>query len=387
MTDLSCLLWSALLHGDRDALSALIAEKLSRDSMDVAQRAHWLAAGLVLSPETYLASADEFAISNERRVRHMFALFDDQPLQRFPLDKLSVPALMLVVRLAGSTYRPWAPAATGEVRRITPEMNVAERVQWMIRSLADVPTADAGAALEMLASDPALIHWNVELVRARDKQRVVHRDAAYRHPDVDQVCRTLNDGPPATAGDLAALVTDRLEEIGAQIRNGNTDDWRQYWNEDSHGRPTEPKPENSCRDALLSDLKQRLPAEVDASPEGRYASDKRADIRVFGSGFQVPVEVKKDVHPKLWSALRDQLIAQYVRDPDADGHGIYLVLWFGQFDDRGRPRTPPTPNGARPRNAGELKERLEAELTPDEARRIAVRVIDVSGSALKAPSV
>ena len=200
----------------------------------------------------------------------------------------------------------------------------------------------------------------------------------FRHPNIEQVCRTLNDGPPANAGDLAALVTDRLEEIGAQIRNGNTDDWRQYWNENSHGRTTEPKPENSCRDALLSDLKQRLPEDVDASPEGHYANDKRADIRVFCRGFQAPVEVKKDSHPKLWSALRDQLIAQYVRDPATDGYGIYLVLWFGQSGEVDRARMPPPPSGTRPRSPGELQARLVATLTRDEKRKIAVCVMDVS---------
>ena len=104
------------------------------------------------------------------------------------------------------------------------------------------------------------------------------------------VCRTLDDGPPANPADLAALVTDRLGEIGDRIRNGNTDDWRQYWNEDPHGRPCKPKREESCRDALLSDLRQCLPDEVDAQPEGHYADDKRADIRISCRDFQIPVE-------------------------------------------------------------------------------------------------
>ena len=382
MTELAYLLWSALQHAERDVLLELIECKLSRPSMDVAQRGRWLAAGLVASPDRYLDAAEEFAKDGECRIRHLFALFEDQPLEQFTLEKLGVPVLKLVICLAGSTYRPWARAAPGEVKEITSEMNAAECLQGMIQGLAKVPTQEAGADLDVLASDPALIHWRAELVGARRVQRVVSRDATYRHPDVEQVCRTLNDGPPANAADLAALLVDRLEEIGDRIRNGNTDDWRQYWNEDSHGRPTEPKHEDSCRDALLSDLRQHfLPEDVDAQPEGHYADNKRADIRVSCRGFQVPVEVKKDTHPKLWSALRQQLIEKYVRDPDTDGYGIYLVLWFGDSDAHGRPRTPPPPEGARPRNPGELKERLEAGLTPAERRKIAVRVMDVSAPA------
>ena len=70
--------------------------------------------------------------------------------------------------------------------------------------------------------------------------------------------------------------------------------------------------------------------------------------------------------------MRNQLIAKYTIDPDTDGYGIYLVFWFG------KDRTQPPPSGTRPANAEELKERLEATLSPDEARKISVCVIDVS---------
>ena len=52
-----------------------------------------------------------------------------------------------------------------------------------------------------------------------------------------------------------------------------------------------------------------------ARPEGHYAESKRADIRVFHGGFNVSVEIKKSSHQDLWSAIRNQLIAKYTRDP------------------------------------------------------------------------
>ena len=42
---LDCLLWAAIQHADRRELQELIGRKLSRKSMNVAQRVHWLAAG------------------------------------------------------------------------------------------------------------------------------------------------------------------------------------------------------------------------------------------------------------------------------------------------------------------------------------------------------
>ena len=147
-------------------------------------------------------------------------------------------------------------------------------------------------------ADPALSRWRDALSRARDAQRVTRRDASYRHPTIEQVCRTLNGGTPANAADLAALVMDRLGEIARKIRGGPTSDWHQYWNVDQYNRPTGEKPEDACRDNLLSDLEDKLKRlGIDAQPEGQYANGKRADIRVYFGGFNVPVEIKKTSIP------------------------------------------------------------------------------------------
>ena len=211
--------------------------------------------------------------------------------------------------------------------------------------------------------------WN----GVRDRQRVIHRDASYHHPNLEQVRQTLSNSAPANAGDLAALLVDQLDGLACRIRKSNTDDWHQYWNEDSYGRPLEPKHEDRCRDALLSRLRGHLPTGVDAQPEGQYADDNRSDIRVsYGAEFNVPVEIKKDRHPQLWSALRDQLMARYASDPATGGHGVYLVFWFGDG------KIPSPSRGRRPTGPAELRQRLEEQLTESERRRIAVRVIDVS---------
>ena len=370
--DLHYLLRLALRYADRGAFTALIERRLSRPSMNVAQRAGWLAAGLTLSPKAYLQPVEEFTAAGERRIRHLAAFFEDWRDRDFPIDRLGTGALRLLVRLAGSSFAPCWP--TEEMTKITFESNVSYRVRRMIQRLAESPAEDAGTALEALSSDPALARWREELIGARDRQRVIQRDAAYRHPGVDQVCRTLNDGAPANPSDLAALVVDRLDEIAVRIRTGNTNDWRQYWNELSHRKPSTPKHEESCRDALLSDLQQRLPDGIDAQPEVRYANDKRADIRIACRDFQVPIEIKKNTHPDLWSAPTDQLIDQYTQDPATGGFGIYLVLWFGDIEEH---RTPKPPSGDRPHDPTQLEKRLEARLKPDEKRKISVRVIDV----------
>ena len=342
--------------------------------MTVAQRARWLAAGFVLLPEARSETIRSFTGNSERRIREFAAFLGDSHDAPVWINRLGTTGLQVLVRLMGVSFGPYT-SPSGEAHWVTPAMEASGHVRLMIQRLAESSTDGASAALEALVSEESLVQWRDELVHARDRQRVIHRDAAYRHPEVEQVCRTLNDGPPANAGDLAALVRDRLMEIGVRIRTGNDNGWRPYWNEGENRQPLEPKYEESCRDALLRDLRPRLPDEVDAQPEGRYANDTRADIRVACGDFQVPVEIKRHYHSRLWSALRDQLIAQYTSDPATGGYGIYLVLWFG---DAAAPRIPPPPSGSRPDGPEALQARLEQLLTPDEKRRISVCVMDVS---------
>ena len=364
------LLWAAIRHADRALLEELIKKKTTRKSLNVAQRARWLAAGLVVSPAAYKDLLQDFVQASETRAWRLAGFFCDDNDRRFPFSDLGVSGGDLLIRLIGRHVRPDQQWESGWV---SPTAKASGLVSNLIQTLAASPTWEASGALDRLLSDTGLSRWRGVLSTSRDAQRVIRRDAGYRHPDVEQVCRTLEGGAPANPADLAALVKDKLCELAVKIRTGNTDDWRQYWDEHGAGRPPTPKHEDLCRDALLSDLRERLPGGIDAQPEGQYARDKRADIRVSRQDFQIPVEVKKNGHRNLWSAMQDQLIGQYTIDPATQGYGIYLVFWFGQ-----RP-TPAPPSGTLPGSPPELQEKLEATLAEDQARKISVCVVDVSG--------
>ena len=363
------VLKAAIQHVDRRSLQELIDTKLSRKSMNAAQRVYWLAVGILVAPGEYRDQLRDFAQAREDRIRHLMAFYYHGVSERPVTDDLRGPALELLIRLVGSYV---GPARTrDEVYSATPETEAPFLVRNLILRLAASPATEASDALGRLVADPELSSWHDELSHAQDTQRVIRRDASYRHPEIAQVCRTLNGGTPANPADLAALVVDRLEELAVGIRTGNTDDWRQYWNE-PHGQSPTPKHEDHCRNALLSALRERLPDGVRAEREGQHANDKRDDIWVSRHGFQVPVEVKKNTNRNLWSAPRNQLIAQYTSTPGSDGYGIYLVFWFG------KEHTQPPPSGDRPADPDELRERLEATLTPVEARKISICVVDVS---------
>ena len=357
---------------DKSALRALIKRKLSSASMTVAQRVRWLATDALLSSGPGFPELKAWVGASERRVGFLAEFFRNISDRRGTggsiLDGIRDPvALADTIELLGRSYRPLSWSGL-----VTLEMDASDRISALITRLGSLAGDEAQQALWDLIDDPQMAPWKDQLTWSLARQRVIHRDASYGHPTIEQVQCTLSDRAPANVADLAALLVERLHDVSEDVRGGNSNPWRPFWNEDGYGRLTTSKSENSCRDSLLAALKERLPAEVDAAPEGRYAADRRADIRASCAAFNVPIEIKKNSHRDLWSALRSQLIGQYTSDSATGGYGIFLVLWFGE-DQTTRP-----PDGNRPATPDELKRRLEDDLTPDEARKVTVVVMDVT---------
>ena len=369
VTDLDHLLLAALRHADRASLRDMIGKKLALKGLNVAQRVHWLAAGLAAEPARWRGSLEAFVADREARMRQLAVFCSSAGLRSLLIQALGAPDLALLVSLLGRSFRP--AAANGFV---TLAAEATESLELLIRDLAAKPGADASAALEALTSDPRLAVWRDALARARDRQRVVRRDAGYRHPDVDRIRRTLENGQPANAGDLAALVVTRLRGVADEIGGSNTDDWKQYWNLDRYGRPQsgsegDPetavarpapgRPETACRDTLLSRLRDRLRPPWTRSPKGsmRTTGARTFASRAVASTF--PVEVKKSSHRDLWSAMRSQLMTR-LHDRPCDGRAWHLS---GVLVRGGQRRSAPQ----RPSPA----ERGRARRTPD---RVAVGV-------------
>ena len=370
LATLDQLLRAAIQHADAGALQDTLARKLSRKSMNAMQRAHWLAAGCLTAPETYRERAAAFAASGrgEERTRHLLALLCSDDRAFFSVDNLDVATLHLLIRLGAAAVGPEDWGQGGFVRS---SMQISGLVGQLIRYLAQDPSPAAGKALQTLVTNRALRRWHEVLASAADDQKVVRRDHSYRNPSFQEVVQTLSGGTPTNPADLAALTVDLLTELAGQMLE-NSNPWRPFWNEDPHQEPTEPKPENSCRDALIRHLRSRVPLGIDVQPEVRYATEARADIRLSCRDFHVPVEVKKNGHRDLWSAIRNQLVGQYAIDPATGGYGIYIVLWFGAN------RTQPPPSGRRPGSPDELGARLLDTLSEEERRKVSVCVIDVA---------
>lgn len=364
------LLWSGLIHLEPKVFREIIETKLRASSMTKAQRTHWLAAGFALDPPAFQSKLAKAVAGRETRVKPLAEFF--APVSGIHTDgipdltnRLTTSAMGSLIGMLGAAFPP-----AHESGFVTTRGETVFTVQRLIERLAHSSEPEATDALSRLRADPALNDWLPQLEWAYDTQRVVRRDASYRAPTPTEVIAVLSNGPAANASDLRAIALDGLTQIKEEVRTTNANLWRQFWTEDK--QRNRPKDENACRDALLPLLRHRLPGDCDAQPEGQYAASKRVDMRVSSGRWNVPVEIKKNAHRDVWSAARNQLLPRYTTDPATEGLGIYLVLWFGAQ------HTAPAPAGPRPQTSRELRDRLLDSLTPEERRRVAVLVMDVT---------
>ena len=370
---LANLLAAAIAHGDRTQLLSLIETKLGYGSMNSGQRVYWLTVGLLARSDAYGDRLESYVSGNLRRIQRLVEITCGPAGAHALRDRTGVGALERLIRLIGP--HTMEPLGTGEVYSVTWPIRADRTLRGFIERLAADASDAASHALESLANDDRLVNRRSELLDRLHRQKSIRREATFAHPGVEQVAEVLDNRQPAGAADLWALTVDLLRQLSREIRDGATSDWRQFWNVDKDNRAVKPKPENGCRDALLSDLCRELtPLGIEAVREGSYKDDKRSDIRVSVPPWNVPIEIKRSCHRKLWSAIKTQLIDEYTLDPGADGYGIYLVFWFGEAE-----RCRPTPrSGPVPKCAADLQTALRATLSHSERRKISVCVIDVA---------
>ena len=353
---------AALESCNWDDLVLLIRERIVRSDITDVERSCLGVAGYFISPSDFGETID--ALRNEEELKWLVRLISVAKFNKEFAKRLDASDIPPLVELVG---------------RAIDIFGLSEETYWwvsdLILKLGSTQSEVAGEHLEEMAKSHRTAFCSDSIARARENWLRKRREQKFRYCTTSEVADTLDNRRPANVADLAALTTDELTQLSACVRQGATSDWRQYWNVDEHNRPDNPKPENACRDAILSDLNMRLENRgIDAQAESTYADDARADIRVSYSDTSIPIEIKRSCHPALWTAISEQLIEKYTTDPKADGFGIYVVFWFGNTE-----KCPPTRlDGWFPQTAEDLKCRLKESLSPSERNTISVCVIDVS---------
>jgi hypothetical protein len=355
---------------------ALARSLLTGTALSERQRDLWLATAYVLSPSEF-----ETAVMQRAGVQSGF-IFDLRDKSGFAdhAQPSHTPLAMLefLTALAGRLY-PEAPFPSEGWNGDHNPWDAAQWVPNLISTLSASPSRAATEALERLTADSALASYRPHLLHALANQRQRRRDAEYDRPDWRETIAALENGRPATAADLHALLVAHLLDLTHRIARTNTDIFKGFWNLDKHARPSNPRPEEACRDHLVDLMRPSLqPLGISVEPEGHMVADKRADISVTVPSVKILCELKRDYHAEVWTAIQGQLERFYTPDPEAKGFGVYGVFWFGDK----RPSPIPAPPGGRnrPKTAAEMEQMLIDLISQDMRKRISVIVIDVSGT-------
>lgn len=369
--ELNGSLLAALHLLDDDLASTLVRRKTVHPSIDTSQRICWLVADLPYQADAAQRLVDAIGKSERRTVVLGTALSEQGSMSR-ALKRVPAVTLARLIELLAPITKSERPLGA---HWVAPAHERGDTVRALISLLAGDPQPAAVVEMKRLIDLPRLSSWREHLRYSILSQQNVAREAHYVHPSPQAAAHTLANYAPANRADLMALTLDHLRDIEHHLRGADTFELRLFWRKGGNGVMA-PIDENGCRDFLLAKLRDRLAAlGVQVVPERRAADDKRADLRVefmaAGRPLAIPVEIKKENNVNLWLAWRDQLQALYSNDPAADGHGIYLVLWFNHM-----PRS--SPEGERPAGAEGLERLLTERIPPSDRARLVVQVMDLS---------
>ena len=373
---LANLLQAAWEH-DRDKLPPLVEKKLKYKSLTVGQKVHWLAMGALAVPRKCLEQLKSFTAEKPERTDSLISAVYRWSSGNSLLNDMTEDVLQSLIQIIAREKKPLGFSETS-----IPGYYGEDLVNRLIHSLASKTSDTASESFRQMLQCDSLKEWHRFLSEALYEQLTRVRENRFEYPGIKGVTATLANEKPSNAADVAAVTYEAILELADRIKNGNANEFRQYWNtaKGPKGKIVQPELEEDCRNTFLSHLGPMLNNYgLSAEPEGRYVEEKRSDIKVIlvGSDINIPIEIKRSRSDDLWSAIHHQLIAKYTRDPGTSGYGIYLVFWFG-------PTAVKLPaNGIRPKTPEQLCQQLRDSLKDSRERRlIQIAVIDCTSPKL-----
>lgn len=361
------LLACALKSAPRDALRALLVGRRAAIRPDQEADPLWLSM--------------EFAVEFEDRREALRSAVGDNPdliwavrdrigpPHDWRFARYSLDHLVFIVEAFG-THWPMTDLSHGPIMGTCEPGDASAFIRSTIHAIASRPSPQATQALHHLLTDHAPSYADTTR-HALALQRRIRRDAEYAAPTIAELRSVMANALPETTDDMRAWFADRLEQLQERIRASDTDTWQAYWKD--AGKPQD---ENYCRNRLIEHISLHLPESIRLGRETSMPRDKRADIALTRNTIKLPIEIKGQWSSELWSAAIDQLDTKYAVDWQAEGRGVYVVLWFGDVPDRSLRRHP---DGLeRPRSPHDLQRMLIDRLPEVRRAWIDVFVLDVS---------
>jgi hypothetical protein len=366
---MDAVLLAAIKYAPQNALEQWVEMVLSTPGVTARERTVALTASLAHSDRCFDALLAVLADDLDSAVECCRVAF--RPSTRMILDRLPIRSLGRLVETLGRLVGPRREM----IFSTTDEDGVRTGVTALLTELVARSVPSATQELARLQALPTLVPWRDQLSQSLQRSAARVRDATFDRLDPLDVATVLSNREPANERDLIAFVLAHADTVMRRIRYGNTNMLRSFWRRNGKDHRV-PLIENDCRDRFLQELRRGVaPMGIHIGKEEMRAGDKRADMAIMltrgDRHICVPVEVKLDNHPAVWHAWDTQLMRLYVPDPDAGGHGVYLVLFTGYGTRR-------LPSGERPRSAEAMAQAFNALIPAEYRSCLHGMVLDIS---------
>jgi len=359
-----------LRDGNHDSRATLteVAKRRRRQRLDERRRRNWKAVEFLLG--TLAPARLPVAVAGDPSF--LWVLRDRMGGRRHNGSAIEAsPALLAAMVGTFAALWPWTDHPIGVVTGDTNAWDATDFLARCLNMLAANPSAEATAALATLV---AVNHdYEQQVVRSIADQRRARADAEWQPRKVEALAKLITDGPPIDHADLQRVVLAELDVVQAKIRSSSEDVWRFFYADAAKRKPYR---EDQCSDALVTLLKQSdRPIAFDR--EKHLGDDREGDIWCTSGRLELAIECKRHWHADLWTAFDRQLAQQQAVDWRAEGHGIYIVYWFGEHDHL--LTGPPRGSGiAKPNSPTELEAALGHCIREAGLSGIAAKVLDVS---------
>lgn len=247
-------------------------------------------------------------------------------------------------------------------------------ITFCLTEISNITTFEAQIELRKLKN---CVHssYTVFITNLLSEQANNIRDANYQAPMLADLMNVFQNKAPLNCKDLKTLILELLDEIQGKVKSSELDSYKMFYEDGKSKNPKKPHGENYCRDRLADLLKPYIePYQFRLDTEKDMPDDKRADLVCNSSEIQLPIEVKGQWHPSLWTAMNDQLGNLYLKEYQSQGQGIYLIFYFGENSNK----EPKSNNLYKPQNALQLQEYLTVCIEEKYKQGIDVFVMDLS---------
>jgi hypothetical protein len=215
-----------------------------------------------------------------------------------------------------------------------------------------------------------VMRQNLKSMRANQVRALAMRN--FIPPNISKAIDLLDNCEIVTVEGLRDRVLYELDKYQKDIKGGEFNPGNRFYSQCGVRLD-----EVSSVEIIAEYLKPRLEADsIVINAEHQTKDKNRIDITASkvmdGIRRLLVIEAKGQWHTELFSAAGNQLAERYSIHPDAEGQGIYLVIWFGAEEKVANRKQ----HGLK--SADELKAKLENDLPKNLVGLIDVFVLDVS---------